>query len=313
MFGSKWRSAPTFLALGVAWGAALGAGCSEYPGATAASGRGGAVPEVHEAMVALEFPADRAATRKSVAEACQGGDAAKCLEAGLMWQRADGGPRDVEQAVAALTKACDAGLGEGCSRAGMLQREKRDDAALKSGAELLRRGCDAGDIDACAGAAVMAFEGQGQDKDDAAGVGAADEGVRRPRQGVRGAGLDPGRGQAGDQGRGQGARAVRARLRGRSGGGLSGAGGAVARRARRRAGSLEGPALSGPLVHRWRHGGLRRARRLAHGRVGRAAGRRPGSRAGRAGLRAGRRRGVPAARGGLRVRPADGLRYGAGA
>jgi TPR repeat protein len=117
--------------------------------------------------VMLLLPASSLATpldAEQLEEACEEGDAVLCKDLGIVRARSD----DMEGALQAFERACDADYGPGCREAGgmfVTNAFGHLDDAPDRGLAFFRRGCDLGDTNACYNGAIMVDEGMGVRKD----------------------------------------------------------------------------------------------------------------------------------------------------
>lgn len=103
--------------------------------------------------------AREAAAADSTEALCETGDQAGCAALGKAFLRGEGRPQSRPLAVVLLSDACTEGIGAGCLTLGDFYGRKTVEASRRDGAALLRRGCDLGTLDACAGLADLLDQG----------------------------------------------------------------------------------------------------------------------------------------------------------
>jgi len=93
---------------------------------------------------------DAARAAELYRKGCDAGDTDGCANAGIMYERGEGVPKDEARAAELLRKSCDAGIAVGCSDLGSLYAQGRgvpkDEARA---AELYGKACD-GEIEMAA-------------------------------------------------------------------------------------------------------------------------------------------------------------------
>jgi len=97
--------------------------------------------------------------------ACNGDVVAACAQLGHIYQSGDGRPKDAARADKLLSSACERGAPQGCRFLGVGLVFEAEPARQRRGAELLRKGCDAGDAEACSHLAYLYHLGRGVEVD----------------------------------------------------------------------------------------------------------------------------------------------------
>jgi serine/threonine protein kinase len=101
-------------------------------------------------VASLPSPAAAAIGDEAAARACEGGDAAACLDRGQRYESGEGGPKDEGRAATLYRQACEGGAAGGCTRLGVLHNSGRGvERDLGLASVLYEKGCAGGDRAGC--------------------------------------------------------------------------------------------------------------------------------------------------------------------
>ncbi len=114
---------------------------------------------------------DYTLARTRFASACGNGVTDGCLYLGGMYRRGEGGPVDLEKALAAYKIGCDDGGATSCQQLALfIEQGRGTERDLARAFELYKRGCELGSGQACGNAGEFLMFGKGTAQDSKAGM-----------------------------------------------------------------------------------------------------------------------------------------------
>lgn len=130
---------------------------------------------VEKAEAAMYYR-DFAAAREPLSIVCKGGDGFQCFRLAELYKNGQGGPVDLEQAVAAYEASCKGKYGEGCERRADLAREGHGGPEVEL--EFTSKACELERPVACVRAGEQVLAARGVERDDIKAIELFQKGCR---------------------------------------------------------------------------------------------------------------------------------------